>query len=121
LDSHPRLPLAVTLPLAVRYRDPAGPFAIDATVVAWRVEERERGAGMVRLTLGSGTLDDADKGRFPLVGLELTMRLTDSGVEPAAVLNPGVLSEFQQDGLLDAVSTCLNARAPDTPTPGGRS
>ncbi|MEZ5293663.1 MAG: hypothetical protein R2745_21445 [Vicinamibacterales bacterium] len=62
-----------------------------------------------RLTLGTGTLHDADKGHFPLAGLELTVRRIGDTFEPLAVVNPGVLSEFQQDGLLDAICSFLNA------------
>ena len=37
--------------------------------------------------------------------------LVDGQMTPVAVVNPGPLSELQQEGLLDAVSTYLNAPA----------
>ena len=102
-------PRPFALPLTVSYRDPSSPFAVEATVTAWQTDEGEPGqAAVIKLTIGSGTLHDADKGRFPLDGLALTMRVTSGRMEPEAVLNPGVLSEFQQEGLLDAVSSYLN-------------
>jgi hypothetical protein len=91
------------LPISVTHRDPSGPFAVEATVVAWQED---------RLTLGAGTLYDADKGAFPLAGLELSVRVAHGRIEPVGVRNPGALSEFQQDGLLDAVCSALNALAP---------
>ena len=98
-----------SLPIAMVYRDPSSPVAIEATVTAWQTDEGEPGqAAVITLTIGSGTLHDADKGRFPLDGLALTLRVTNGRMEPEAVLNPGVLSEFQQEGLLDAVSSYLN-------------
>jgi hypothetical protein len=103
-------PGVLSLPFAVRHRDPSGPFAIETTVVAWREDPREPGhICPVSLTLGSGTLHDADKGAFPLDGLELIVRVANGRIEPIGVLNPGALSEFQQDALLDAVSSALNA------------
>jgi hypothetical protein len=96
------------LPLAVIYRDDSGPFAVDLTVIGWRSDPASAEEPSITLTIGSGTLDDADKGAFPLDGLELSMRVADERLEPLAVLNPGVLSEFQQEGLLDAVSSYLN-------------
>ena len=103
------LPDPFALPLAVVYRDPSSPFAIEATVTAWQTDDGGPGqAALVTLTIGSGTLHDADKGRFPIDGLAVTMRVTHGRMEPDAVLNPGVLSEFQQEGLLDAVSSFLN-------------
>lgn len=79
----------------LRHRDPSGPFAIEATV------------GAITLTLAAGTLHDADKGAFPLEGLELAMHPVNGRLEPIAVRNPGVLTEFQQEGLIDAVSSAL--------------
>jgi hypothetical protein len=101
---------ALTLPFTVSHRDPSGLFTIETTVVTWREERRESGqVGPACLTLGAGMLHDADKGAFPLDGLELIVRVATGQVEPIGVLNPGVLSEFQQDALLDAVTTALNA------------
>jgi hypothetical protein len=62
---------------------------------------------VVTLTFAGGTLHDADKGAFPLVGIELAMQPVNGRVEPVAVRNPGVLTEFQQEGLIDAVSSAL--------------
>lgn len=105
------------VPLAVSYRDESGPFAIDLTITACGGDVARAEGSSIRLTIGSGTLHDADKGAFPLDGIELSMRFAGAHLEPLAVLNPGVLSEFQQEGLLDAVSSFLNgvpasARAP---------
>ena len=84
-------------------------------MIAAKVDERGPGQGMsMTLTVGAGSLHDADKGTFPLNDLELTMRVADGRIEPIAVLNPGVLSEFQQDGLLDAVTSALNDINPTT-------
>jgi hypothetical protein len=103
-------PEVLTVPFTVTHRDPSSLFAIEATVVAWREDRREAGeARAITLTLGAGTLHDADKGAFPVAGLELTIRVASGRIEPIGVLNPGVLSEFQQDGLLDAVSSALSA------------
>jgi hypothetical protein len=82
-------------PFALSHRDPAGLFALEATV------------NTVTLTLGGGTLHDADKGPFPLAGIELAMHPVNGRIEPVAVRNPGVLTEFQQEGLIDAVSRAL--------------
>jgi hypothetical protein len=101
-----------TLPIAISYRDASGPFAIDATITAWRRTPASGEGSAVVLTLGPGTLHDADKGAFPLDGLELSVRMASDGFEPLEVLNPGVLSEFQQEGLLDAVSSYLNGTSP---------
>lgn len=109
LDLPPPASLGFTLPLAVAYRDLSGPFAIDATVTSWRMAAASDEGPAIRLTLGTGTLHDADKGAFPLDGIELSMRVARDGLEPLAVLNPGVLSEFQQEGLLDAISSYLNS------------
>jgi len=109
-------PGLLPVPFPVSHRDPSGLFAIETTVVAWREERRESGqTGPVSLTLGEGTLHDADKGAFPLDGLELIVRVANSRLEPVGVLNPGVLSEFQQDALLDAVTSALNAAVGDFP------
>ena len=61
------------------------------------------------VTLGPGTLHDADKGAFGLDGLELAMRVASGEVLPVRVIEPGVLSEVQQEALLDGVSSALNA------------
>jgi hypothetical protein len=101
----------LNLPFTVIHHDPSGLFAVEATVISWRKEPRESlEPARITVTLGTGTLHDADKGPFPLDGLELTVRATPDGVEPIAVRNPGVLSEFQQEALLDAVASGLNAR-----------
>ena len=103
-------PGVLSFPFTVSRRDSSGLFAIETTVVAWREDRRESGqAGPVTLTLGAGTLHDTDKGAFPLDGLELIVRLANGRIEPIGVFEPGVLSEFQQEALLDAVSGALNA------------
>jgi len=103
-------PDVLTLPFTVSHRDPSGLFVVETTVVAWREDRRAPGQICpISLTLGSGTLQDADKGAFPLDGVELIVRVADGRIEPVGVLNPGVLSEFQQDALLDAVGSALNA------------
>ena len=100
------------LPFTVSHRDPSDLFAIETTVVAWREDPRAPGQiSPVSLTLGRGMLQDADKGPFPLDGLELIVRVANGRIEPVGVLNPGVLSEFQQEALLDAVGSALNAAA----------
>jgi hypothetical protein len=111
-------PAGFTPPFALGYRDPSGPFAIEATVTAWLDHPVESGqADLVTLILGPGTLHDDDRGAFPIEGLELTLRVADGRVEPMAVRNPSGLSEFQQDGLLDAVASALNAGGgPFSPT-----
>jgi hypothetical protein len=96
----------LSFPFTVRHRDPSGLFLVETTVVAWREDGHEPGR-VVTLTLGTGTLHDADKGPFPLDGLELTFRVVGDRVEPARIRAPGVLSEVQQEVLLDAVSTSL--------------
>lgn len=101
-----------TLPLAVIYCDDSGPFAIDLTVVAWRKEAASGQERSIVLTIGAGTLHDADKGSFPLDALEVSMRVASNRFEPLAILNPGPLTEFQQEGLLDAVCTYLNGVLP---------
>ena len=98
-----------TLPFTVSHRDPSGPFAIEATVVARREEPRQPGQVCpVWLTLGPGTLQDADKGAFPLDGLELLVRVVHDQVEPVGVLNPGPLSDFQQEALLVLVAGAID-------------
>ena len=101
----------LTFPFTISHRDPSGLFAVEATVVAWREDGREAGEA-VALTLGAGSLHDADKGTFPLEGLELTVRVANGRLEPIDMRRPGALSELQQDGLLDAVSSALNAAGP---------
>lgn len=119
MDLPPPASLGFTLPLAVAYRDLSGPFAVDATVTAWRRSPASGEGPAITLTLGTGTLHDADKGSFPLDGFELSMRVAGGRFEPLAVLNPGVLSEFQQEGLLDAVSSYLNSVASPARALGG--
>jgi hypothetical protein len=119
LNPNPPATPGFTLPLAVTYCDQSGPFSIDATVTSWRRYYAADEGAAIRLTIGSGTLHDADKGSFPLDGLELFMRVASHGFEPLAVLNPGVLSEFQQEGLLDAVSSYLNSVSPPSRALGG--
>ena len=103
-------PGVLSLPFTVSHRDPSGLFAVATTVVAWREDRRDADeAGAITLTLGAGTLHDADKGAFPLDGLELAMRVAGGRLAPARVLEPGALSELQQEALLDAVSSALNA------------
>lgn len=97
-------PGAVPLPFAISHRDASGIFTVETTVVAWRDDPRG-----ITVTLGAGTLHDADKGAFPLDGLELAMRVANGRIEPGRVLEPGVLSELQQEALLDAVSSALDA------------
>lgn len=107
-------PDALTLPLTVSHRDLSGLFAIETTVVAWR-EDHPGTSRDVALTLGAGTLHDADKGAFPLDGLELIFRVVEGRAEPMAVRNPGPLSEVQQEVLLDAVGTALAAAGYPSP------
>ncbi len=98
------------LPLAVSHRDPSGLFAIETTVVAWReAHSTSSRVRVVVLTLGGGTLRDADKGSLPLDGLTVAMHIADGRLEPGDVPEPGPLSELQQDALLDAVRTALDA------------
>lgn len=96
------------LPLLLSWHDPSGPFALEATVTDWQPAGRTRPAGVVTLTLGTVTFDDADKGRYALVDVVLTLREEEGRLEPVALLTPGALSEFQQAGLLDAVASALN-------------
>lgn len=99
---------SLPFPTAVCYRDASSPFTIDATLGQWQIAGSGSGEITgVNITVASGILEDADKGAFPLSGLVLTMRVA-LRMEPVAVVNPGVLSELQQVGLLDAVSTYLN-------------
>lgn len=95
-------------PKRITHRDESSPFTIDATLGGWRMVEGE--PGLVQITIASGTLLDADKGEFSLAGVVITIRLHLGGVDPKAVVNPGDLSEFQQAGLLDAVSTAVRDR-----------
>ncbi len=108
-DSYYTRPRPFALPLIVSYRDPSSPFRVEATLTELQMTDGQpEQAPVATLTIGSGTLHDADKGAFPLDGLALTLRVTNGRMEPEVVLNPGVLSEFQQEGLLDAVSRYLN-------------
>jgi hypothetical protein len=103
-------PDALAVPFRVAHHEPSGLFAVDATVTGWA--EGRRGPGQRRtitLTFGTGTFQDADRGVFPLDGLALTLRVAGSRLEPVVVRNPGVLSEFQQEGLLDALISGLEA------------
>ena len=113
------MPLDVlTLPFTVSHHDPSGLFVIETTVVAWREDRREPGQIYpVSLTLGAGTLHDADKGAFTLDGLELTLRISNRGSEPLSVRAPGALSEVQQEALLDAVCSVLDAAGQPFPQP----
>lgn len=80
-------PDVLTLPFTVSHRDRSGLFAIETTVVAWREDPREPGQICpVSLTLGAGTLEDADKGAFALDGLELIVRVANGHIEPVGVL-----------------------------------
>jgi hypothetical protein len=94
---------------AVRYQDDSSPFRIDATMGDWQIAERGEG-NRIEITITSGTLRDIDKGNFSLSGVVLTLRV-DGQMIPGAVVNPGPLSELQQEGLLDAAGTYLNAPA----------
>lgn len=95
-------------PKRITHRDESSPFTIDATLEGWHTVEGD--PDLVRITIASGTLLDADKGEFPLAGVALTIRVHLGGVDPGAVVVPGDLSEFQQAGLLDAVSTAVRDR-----------
>lgn len=102
-------PDVFALPFLVSHKDSSGIFAIEAKVVAWQEARHEPASSdVVTLTIGEGTLHDADKGVFPLDGLELTFRVEHRRFEPIEVLNPGVLTEFQQEALLDGVASGLN-------------
>src|SRR5262245_44996153 len=68
LDLPPSPSPGFSLPLAVTYRDDSGPFAIEAMVTAWRRALASGEGPAIILTLGPGTLHDADKGAFPLDG-----------------------------------------------------
>ncbi|MEZ5284793.1 MAG: hypothetical protein R2712_08300 [Vicinamibacterales bacterium] len=103
----------------VRYRDQSGPFSVELTVTAWRLEAAADEGPAVTFTIGSGTLHDADKGRFALDGVEASLRVSGGRLEPLAVRNPGVLSELQQEGLLDAISSYLNSVSLPVMSPGG--
>jgi hypothetical protein len=96
-------------PQAVSYQDDSSPFRIDATLGRWQIAEGGEG-NRIEITIATGTLRDIDKGNFPLAGVVLTL-LVDGQMIPVEVVNPGPLSELQQEGLLDAVSTYLNAPA----------
>ena len=101
------------LPLTVSFRDPSSPIGVNATITVWRVDDREPGQPTsVTLTIGAGTLDDKDKGTFPLEDVRVVLVVAGGRFEPGAVLDPGVLTDFQQDGLLDAVISALNALDP---------
>jgi hypothetical protein len=96
-------------PRAVCYQGDSSPFRIDATLGRWQIDES--GAGnRIEITIASGTLRDIDKGIFLLSGMIVTLPVAGQ-MTPAAVVNPGPLSELQQEGLLDAVGTYLNAPA----------
>jgi hypothetical protein len=96
-------------PQAVSYQDGSSPFRIDATLGQRQIAEGGSG-NSVDITVASGTLRDSDKGNFQLAGVVLTT-LVAGEMTPMAVVNPGPLSELQQEGLLDAVSTYLNVPA----------
>ena len=101
-------PESLALPLTLTYRDSSGPFVLETTVTACHPLAGAGPADAFTLTLGSGTLHDADKGRFALDGVVLTLRLTRGRFEPVALVTPGALSDFQQAGLLDAVASAFN-------------
>jgi len=109
-------PDALSFPFEFRHRDTSGLFVIEATVVAWRDDRPERGR-VVTLTIGTGTLHDADKGPFPLDGLELTLCVTIGRTDAMSVRNPGALSEVQQEALLDAIGSVLDAAGRPLPSP----
>jgi hypothetical protein len=94
-------------PQAIRYQDGSSPFRIDATLGRWQIAEGGEG-NRIEISIATGTLRDIDKGNFPLAGVVLTL-LVNGQMIPGVVVNPGPLSELQQEGLLDAVSTYLNA------------
>jgi hypothetical protein len=100
---------AIQFPQTIRYHNASSPFSIEATLGQWRIPEGDAG-NCIEITIATGTLRDIDKGNFPLAGVVLTL-LVDGQMTPVAVVNPGPLSELQQEGLLDAVSTYLNAPA----------
>lgn len=112
-----RAPGPFSLPFSLRHLDPDGPLAVEATIVAWAAGPVAGGGScQVRCALGDGTLEDVDKGRFPLQGLELVLESAPSGLlAPGLVANPGILSEFQQEWLLDAVCSVLNDLAARLP------
>ena len=91
----------------IRYQDDSSPFHIDAILGRWQIAECGEG-NRIEITIASGTLRDIDKGNFPLAGVVLTL-LVDGQMISGAMVNPGPLSELQQEGLLDAVSTYVNA------------
>lgn len=99
----------IQFPQTIRYQDGSSPFSVEATLGAWRIPEGDAG-NCIEITVASGTLRDIDRGTFPLSGIALTL-LVDGQMIPGAVVNSGPLSELQQEGLLDAVSTYLNAPA----------
>lgn len=101
-----------SLPFRLHHLDPTSPLDIDVTIVGWQARGVSGlGADVFWCALGDGLLHDADKGLFPLAGLELTLEALPGGaLEPGAITNPGVLSEFQQAWLLDAVCSVLNER-----------
>jgi hypothetical protein len=96
-------------PQTIRHQDASSPFSVEATLAQWRIPEGDAG-NCIEITIASGTLRDIDKGIFSLSGIALTL-LVDGRMTPVAVVNPGPLSELQQEGLLDAVGTYLNAPA----------
>jgi hypothetical protein len=96
-------------PQAVSHQDDSSPFRIDATLGRWQIDESGSG-NRIEITIASGTLRDIDKGIFLLSGMIVTL-LVAAEMTPAAVVNPGPLSELQQEGLLDAVGTYLNPPA----------
>jgi hypothetical protein len=63
----------------------------------------------LRIAIASGVLHDVDKGSFALAGVELSLSCDGPKMEAVEAVNPGLLSELQQGGLLDAVVTTLNA------------
>lgn len=103
-----------SLPFTARHTDPSGPLALEAAIVGWTPHGDTEGPRHFRCSLGHGQLFDIDRGPFPLLGLELVLQVSPAGgLEPGFVANPGGLSEFQQEWLLDAVCRVLNGEAAD--------
>jgi hypothetical protein len=100
------------LPLTVNFRDPSSPIGVDAIVTAWQLDDTGPGhPASMTVTIG-GTLHDLDKGPVPLADLRLRLLVVGGRFEPLAVIDGGGLSDFQQDGLLDAITSALNALDP---------
>ena len=114
-------------PNQISDRDPTSPFTITAQLGAWQVGNGSSAQILsVTIPIASGTLEDQDKGTFPLAGINLSMdvaleilsqgqqmslKFNLQAVNPVQVVNPGNLSELQQLGLLDAAAAYLSANA----------